>query len=251
MADVIRDPESKKRLVYISECALVNNEWKSKFACSVNSLPACVHKTHKAELVRSHQTDIGIFVVVKVPSDDRQHHACFNHRAGQMHIDEWASNEFLCEYTTFDMLTGELEEYTYSLPKRSKHHFRIIRYIEDVLLLSRDQLLLPVRKADIGGDENTGAGLVSLRGFPKGVAQSSELGTRPSGPKSENGSELINDWAGGILAFSPDPFEADAEYSHAMSVKGDEDFVVLFGDGDFVVWCFDDTVILPQYSTSG
>jgi hypothetical protein len=203
-------------------------------------VPACVHAVHRTKLVHSpsHKSDIGIFNV-KIQSEGAHHHEC------PIAAQTKTLDEVICEHTTFNMLTGEIDKYTYRVPKWARRHFRSIVYIEDVLLSRRDQLLLPIRKANVGGDEDIGAGLVALSSVPT----SAKVEKQTSEPESESGSELIQSWTGGSFMPATESEDPEAEYSAPISVKGDEDFVILFGKNEFVVWCFDETVVLPQYST--
>jgi hypothetical protein len=49
------------------------------------------------------------------------------------------------------------------------------------------------------------------------------------------------------LSLSTDPLD---QSDQSRFIRGDDDFVVLFGDEGYVVWCFDEKVTLPVTASS-
>jgi len=94
---------------------------------------------------------------------------------------------------------------------------------------------------------------VGLAAFDESHGSVAKHWSVPTGLRIEDASSVTNIpgtkeakffWAGGFQMFEKS--YRDEYDHHDLSVKGDDDFVVLASKDGFVVWCFDETITLPS-----
>lgn len=168
----------------------------------------------------------------------------------------------------FDLRTRMFSTGSYHLPDRATPDIMTIfhRYVElSQTCIWRDQALLPVYKVDDSFRESSPSvtDLVAMsindcskiHRRPRKIPWYGKFGTE--GEPAYNGLDdgRLSDcatafcWIGGAqfaeearLSLSTDSIR---DYNDSRSIRGDDDFVVLFGDRGYVVWCFDENVALP------
>lgn len=219
-------------ITVIAEYILVDNEWKCKTTHEMSHRPGCVHARHRPKGVTTHQSEFGMLSVISADPPD--------HRCGEKGYDgSW------CEYTSFDFLTYEIKKYIYRIPEwvtrgleaNNDSHIR-------QAIFYKDQVLLRVMEPK----QESGSKLVPLVAMSISSDYASQSASLPtlSTAKSEDPSEneSFESWAGQRIPLLPE-FEGDNRFEE---LDGDEDFVVLSGREEVMILCFDQSVVLPEYT---
>lgn len=155
------------------------------------------------------------------------------------------SDNMKLEYMTFNMLTREIERHIFQMPQWYENQFHQLEGVEDLMLFRADQVLLPVHEVNTTSDENASHTIVALN-----AARSSSIAKSIPSFDSESTQEYVQSWTGGTFIPDQKSFyrheEAPDSRPAPTQIKGDDDFVIFLEKHQLTVWCFDDSVSLPQ-----